>query len=33
MKDHTEGMWEEPIVELKIGGINGISFRKNQVFG
>tara|TARA_B110000858_G_scaffold149343_1_gene169844 strand:+ start:165 stop:443 length:279 start_codon:yes stop_codon:yes gene_type:complete len=30
---NTEGMWEEPIAELKIGGINGISFRSGQQFG
>lgn len=33
MIDNTKGMWDEPIAELKIGGINGISFRKNQPFG
>ncbi len=31
--DNTKGMWEEPIAELKVGGINGISFRKGQLFG
>jgi hypothetical protein len=28
-----ELMWDEPIAELKVGGINGISFRKGQDFG
>jgi hypothetical protein len=32
-KNITDGMWDEPIAELKVGGINGISFRKNTVFG
>ena len=31
--DNTQGMWGEPIAELKVGGINGISFRKDQDFG
>jgi hypothetical protein len=31
--NNTEGMWGEPIAELKVGGINGISFRKGQLFG
>tara|TARA_R110002096_G_scaffold429168_1_gene641761 strand:+ start:268 stop:540 length:273 start_codon:yes stop_codon:yes gene_type:complete len=31
--DNTRGMWDEPIAELKIGGINGISFRKGKIFG
>lgn len=31
--DNTEGMWALPIAELKIGGINGISFRRNKPFG
>ncbi len=30
---NTEGMWDLPIAELKVGGINGISFRRNQPFG
>jgi len=30
---NTIGMWEVPIVEVKIGGIDGISFRKGQDFG
>ena len=30
---NTEGMWDLPIAELKVGGINGISFRRNQSFG
>ncbi len=32
-QNNTTGMWDEPIVELKIGGIDGISFRRGQVFG
>jgi len=32
VQNNTIGMWDEPIVELKVGGINGISFRKNQSF-
>jgi len=31
--DNTKGMWEEPIAELKVGGINGISFRAGCLFG
>ncbi len=30
---NTEGMWDEPIAELKIGGINGISFRTPGISG
>ena len=31
--NNTKGMWGEPIEALKIGRINGISFRKGQIFG
>lgn len=33
MVNNTIGMWDELIVEIKVGGINGISFRRGQVFG
>jgi hypothetical protein len=33
MENITKGMWDEDIAELKIGGINGISFRAGQDFG
>ena len=33
MKNITIGMWDEPIAELKVGGINGISFRAGYDFG
>jgi hypothetical protein len=30
---NTEGMWEEPIAGIKIGGINGVGFNKGRPFG